>query len=95
MREIEVISPKRAMPSEQKLPEEWSEQLKALNPEYLVPSSCQFIHEDWSWFRKAYFPISYRSFQQQINEMMPQTSVIRMNPGASIELSEKFFERLN
>ncbi len=88
MREIEVLSPSRATPANGSLPVEWVEQLKILNPRYIVPSSCQFVHEDWSWYRRAYFPISYKSFQQEIESILPSAKVIRMNPSVSFTLNE-------
>lgn len=86
MREIEVIAPSLALPAE--LPVEWLEQLKILNPRFVVPSSCQFIQEEWSWYRKFYFPISYQYFQKEIEALIPSCTVYRLNPGVSIELSQ-------
>ena len=86
MREIEVISPSLAQPAE--LPTEWIEQLKILNPKIIVPSSCQFIQEEWSWYRKAYFPISYQCFQNEIQKALPNSKVQRLNPGTAIELDK-------
>lgn len=84
MQETEVISPSRANFSNSDLPIEWIEQIKILNPRYLVPSSCQFIHESWSWYRHSFFPISYKNFQEQMNNYFPNMSVVRMNPGTSV-----------
>jgi len=53
-----------------------------------VPSSCQFIHENWSWYNHAFFPISYKNFQNQIKSILPETQVIRLNPGTSVVLSK-------
>jgi hypothetical protein len=86
MRELEVISPLRAQVAAKELPSEWVSQLKALEPRFVVPSSCQFIHESWSWYNHALFPISYQDFQEQIEKAIPTTKVIRMNPSASIFL---------
>lgn len=86
MGEIEVLSPTRAQPASLELPVEWTEQILELNPRYIVPSSCQFIFESWSWYNQLYFPISYKSFQQQIGKILPDTKVLRLDPGASIEL---------
>ncbi|OFZ30660.1 MAG: hypothetical protein A2622_13400 [Bdellovibrionales bacterium RIFCSPHIGHO2_01_FULL_40_29] len=88
MREIEVIMPSRSMPASGEIPIEWIEQLKILNPRYIVPSSCQFIHEEWSWYRHAFFPISYQQFQQQIELALPDSKVIRLNPSVAIELDQ-------
>lgn len=87
MREIEVIAPSLAQPAE--LPQEWMEQLESLNPRYIVPSSCQFIQEEWSWYRKAYFPISYRRFQSEVEARLPNSKVLRLNPGASVILDKE------
>lgn len=88
MREIEVLSPKRALPPEG-LPPEWLEQLKILNPKRIVPSSCQFQFEPWSWYNKNFFPITYKKFQQTIAGSLPEAQVIRMNPGCSISIDKK------
>lgn len=80
MRELEVISPSRFPVSNQRIPEEHIKQLEALNPKTVVPSSCQFIHESWSWYRKAYFPISYSSFAEQVNSFLPTTQIQRIDP---------------
>lgn len=85
MREIEVIAPSLAEKSSRQIPEEGATQLQKLNPKYLVPSSCQFIQEPWSWYRKAFFPIPYSGFQKQIEALLPKTKVIRMNPSVSFE----------
>lgn len=87
MREIEVIAPELSCPPE--LPFEWLEQIKELKPKYIVPSSCQFIHEDWSWYRQAYFPISYNEFENKVNAVAPECKVVRMNPGVTVELSKE------
>lgn len=87
MRELEVLSPSRFEPSDGKLPAEWLEQLERLNPAVVVPSSCQFIHETWSWYNNAYFPISYESFQEQVQGVLPKVRVYRLDPGASFEVS--------
>lgn len=86
MREIEVVAPSLALPAE--LPSEWLEQLMTLNPRFVVPSSCQFIQEEWSWYRKAYFPISYQRFQREIESRLPNSKICRLNPGVSIELDK-------
>lgn len=86
MREIEVIAPSLASPPE--LPSECLEQLMGLNPKIVVPSSCQFIQEEWSWYRKVYFPISYKRFENEIGERLPKSKILRLNPGVSIELDQ-------
>ncbi len=87
MREIEVLAPSRAEPASAQMPPEWIEQLKALNPKFIVPSSCQFVMEDWSWYNHAFFPISYQQFQSQIERALPSCRVIRLNPSVSVTLT--------
>ncbi|THC45317.1 MBL fold metallo-hydrolase [Massilia sp. Mn16-1_5] len=86
MREIEVLSPSRATPAPPSLPEEWLAQLRVLNPRYVVPSSCQFLQEPWSWYNRAFFPITYRQFAQEVEAALPDARVVRMNPGVSLRL---------
>ena len=86
MREIEVLSPSRATPAPPSLPEEWLDQLRALNPRFVVPSSCQFLQEPWSWYNRAFFPITYRQFTQEVEAALPDARVVRMNPGVSLRL---------
>lgn len=87
MRELEVISPLRAEPSSAEIPAEWVDQLKMLQPRFLVPSSCQFKQEAWSWYNNAFFPISYKAFSKQVNSVLPQTEVVRLDPGVGVSLS--------
>lgn len=92
MRELEVIAPDRFENSEVHLPHEWIEQLQILDPEYLIPSSCQFKFENWSWYNQSYFPISYRKFEIEINQVLPMTKIIKLNPSESIQwLDQKFY----
>jgi hypothetical protein len=86
MREIEVLSPSRAAAAPPQLPAEWIDQLKILNPRYVVPSSCQFLQESWSWYNQAFFPISYRQFQQEVESALPEAKVVRLNPSVSVTL---------
>lgn len=88
MRELEVLSPGRSEASTEEIPPEWPPQLKELNPRFLVPSSCQFIQENWSWYNHALFPISYRGFQKQIQSILPQSQVVRLDPGISFFLKQ-------
>ena len=91
MREVDVIAPSRAghvapeLPFA--LPEEWPEQLQALSPRYVVPSSCQFVQEPWSWYNHAMFPITYRQFAQAVGEWLPAAQVLRLNPSVAFELT--------
>ncbi|MFC0169520.1 MBL fold metallo-hydrolase [Pseudoduganella danionis] len=90
MREVDVIAPGRASHASSgapALPEEWPQQLQALAPRYVVPSSCQFVQEPWSWYNHAMFPVTYRQFAAALAEWLPHTQVVRMNPGVSFELS--------
>lgn len=89
MRETEVLSPSRAAAAPAQLPSEWIEQLKVLDPRYVVPSSCQFLQEPWSWYNHAFFPISYRQFQQDVEAALPGTQVVRLNPSVSVLLDDK------
>jgi L-ascorbate metabolism protein UlaG (beta-lactamase superfamily) len=86
MREIEVLSPSRATVAPSELPAEWMDQLKILNPRYVVPSSCQFLQESWSWYNHALFPVTYRQFEQQVNSALPHARVVRLNPSVSVVL---------
>ncbi|MYN47312.1 MBL fold metallo-hydrolase [Pseudoduganella sp. FT93W] len=90
MREVDVIAPGRASRTSSgapELPEEWPQQLQALAPRYVVPSSCQFVQEPWSWYNHAMFPVTYRQFAAALAEWLPHTQVVRMNPAVSFELS--------
>lgn len=88
MREIEVLSPLRASPANRDLPVEWFQQLKVLNPRYVVPSSCQFILESWSWYNYSFFPISYKKFKTDIEQELPGAKVVRLNPSVSVLLNK-------
>lgn len=88
MREVEVLSPTRAKPASGEIPFEWHVQLKMLSPRYLVPNSCQFKLEDWSWYNQAFFPISYAQFQQQVQKILPHTKVLRLDPSSSVLLDQ-------
>ena len=86
MREVEVLSPKRYKAEPAALPEEWLEQLAQLKPKRLIPSSCQFRMEDWSWYNQAFFPMSYQQFNREVTTVIPETEIIRLNPGNKISL---------
>lgn len=92
MREVEVIAPSRASPASGELPIEWIEQLRVLNPRFVVPSSCQFALEGWSWYNSTFFPITYRQFQKEVEAALPRTEVVRMNPGVCIVLDRSKLE---
>ena len=86
MREIDVLSPSRAVAAPPALPEDWIEHLTILNPRYVVPSSCQFEQEPWSWYNHAFFPITYRQFQHEVEAALPDAQVLRLNPSVSVIL---------
>lgn len=89
MRELEVLSPLRAEAAPDELPDEWIIPLQILNPKFLVPSSCQFVHENWSWYNRALFPISYQKFQLKMKPILPRVEIIRMNPSVSFVLDKE------
>jgi hypothetical protein len=93
MREIEVIAPSRASAASRELPVEWIEQLKVLKPKYVVPSSCQFSMEPWSWYNHAFFPITYKQFQKEVETALPASQVVRLNPSVSVVLDKNSLEK--
>lgn len=88
MRELEVIAPDRAGEAPSQLPPEWLEQLQKLQPRIVVPSSCQFTMESWSWYNHAFFPVTYRQFEQEVSAVLPEAQILRMNPGCSFEFDK-------
>jgi hypothetical protein len=86
MLETDVLSPSRAAPASLESPPEFIDQLRILNPRYVVPSSCQFVQESWSWYNQRFFPISYRQFQQDVEAALPGAQVVRLNPSVSVTL---------
>jgi len=62
------------------LPTDWLEHLAILNPRYVVPSSCQFLQESWSWYKHAFFPLSSRPFQQPAESALTNAQVVRLKP---------------
>jgi hypothetical protein len=86
MRELEVLAPSRAAAAPPELPEEWLRQLATLAPRYVVPSSCQFQQEPWSWYNRAFFPISYARFAQEVGAALPDARVVRLDPSVSVQL---------
>lgn len=91
MQEIEVLCPEVQTTSAEekfKIPEELRSELHALQPKTLIPSSCQFKFEPWSWHNDKYFPISYASFASQIKDFLPSTKVVRLDPGMGLSWTE-------
>jgi hypothetical protein len=86
MREIEVLAPSRATAAPPELPAEWIAQLQALQPRYVVPSSCQFVQEPWSWYNRAFFPITYAQFTREVGAALPRASIVRLDPGTAVRL---------
>ena len=86
MLETDVLSPSRAAPASLASPAEFMEQLRVLNPRYVVPSSCQFEQEPWSWYNQRFFPISYRQFQRDVGDVLPGAQVVRLDPSVSVTL---------
>lgn len=93
MREIEVLSPSRSEPSTQELPEEWIEQIQALKPHHIIPSSCQFLMETWSWYNHSFFPITYHNFWLAVQKVSPETCVWRLDPSCSIEVCKTAIQK--
>lgn len=92
MQEIEVLCPEISNTSAEEIfdiPEELKSDLLALQPQTLIPSSCQFKFEDWSWYNHKYFPISYKSFSAQIKNLLPTTKVQRLDPGMGLSWTQK------
>lgn len=85
MRECAVLAPGRAEPAGRGVDPDVLEQLRALAPRFVVPSSCQFIHETWSWYRRAFFPISYARFARDVENTL-DTRVVRFEPGETFAL---------
>lgn len=88
MREIDVLSPSRASAAPDQLPADWFEHLAVLNPRFVVPSACQFEQEPWSWYNRAFFPVTYRQFQRETEAALPGTRVVRFNPSVSMLLDD-------
>lgn len=88
MREIQVLSPNRAS-REKEIPAEWGEVLRQLNPRFVVPSSCQFRHESWSWYNEALFPIQYSDFKEWLAQILPQAQYLRIDPSKGFFFSKE------
>jgi len=86
MRELEVLAPSRHAAAPPGLPDDWIAQLQALQPRFVVPSSCQFLQEPWSWYNRAFFPISYAQFGREVGAALPAARIVRLDPGVSVRL---------
>lgn len=98
MREIEVLTPSKMPQAEQLPPPEHLQQLQRLNPRRIITSSCQFRFEEWSWLNAHYFPVSYQTFADEVYRVLPESVVLRLNPGETRVLHKNSFElcgRLN
>lgn len=87
LRELEVVAPELLENKDQEVPWEWVEQLRQLKPRYLVPSSCQFQFEEWSWYNRAFFPITYKNFLEKVTLDLPTIKTLRLEPSESVEFS--------
>lgn len=87
MRELEVIAPTRFPSLPPEIPVEWLEQLQVLKPNILVPSSCQFKMEPWSWHNKKFFPVSYDYFEKTVQSILPATKILRIDPSRSYRIN--------
>lgn len=89
MRELAVLSPSRHRDATAELPEEFIGQLALLKPRFVVPSSCQFVQEPWSWYNHAMFPITYAQFEREVKAALPGADVVRLDPSVSVLLDER------
>lgn len=87
LREIDCLSPRNAPEPDFEIPIEWQQQIGEFSYKYIVPSSCQFSFEPWSWMNKFFFPISYQSFSKTIKQISPNAVVQKMEPGEVFLLS--------
>lgn len=94
LREIEAICPSLATPASGRIPVEWEQPLKVLSPRILVPGSCQFRFEAWSWLNHEFFPISYRGFSRQMAELIPGARVAHLLPGSIHRLGPKTWDAI-
>ena len=89
LRETAVLSPSAQMLEEDFFPSEWAEELQLLNPRILIPSACQFRHEEWSWYNHALFPLSYKDFQERLTTILPECRVVRLDPSCTLHLTKE------
>ena len=93
LREREVLSPSRYPKAVRAIPEAWREQWARMNPRAMVPSSCQFRMEDWSWYNQEFFSWSESYFESQVREQFPEIELWTMAPGESLIWSHGQFRR--
>lgn len=87
--ETDIICPQFALPADQTLPQEWLTQIEVLSPRFVVPSSCQFLHEAGSWVNSAHFPITYVEFAREVSAL--GATVVKLDPGVEADLTEQGF----
>jgi hypothetical protein len=44
------------------------------------------LQEPWSWYNRAFFPISYARFAQEVAAALPEAQVVRLDPSVSVRL---------
>jgi len=93
MLETDVLAPSRAPIAIRELPREWIDQLKTLNPRYIVSSACQFNQEPWSWYNQRMFPITYQQFEKEMGSALPDSRVVKLNPSVSVVLDKNSLEK--
>lgn len=94
MLEIQVLSPNRSKKYTPEIPAEWLDQLRILQPKNIVPSSCQFLQEEWSWHNQSMFPIRYKFFAEEIQIKLPSAQILRLDPGASVKITKDKIEAI-
>lgn len=94
LRELQVLTPQKDE-VQPELPHEWLEQIKKLNPTYIVPSSCQFKHEEWSWYNYHLFPITYKFFESWIKNNTQNIEILRLEPSSGYQITKLSNKQLN
>lgn len=92
LRECAVLCPSRSIAHDGSLPPEWLDQLSRLQPAAVIPGACQFIHETWSWWRHAYFPVSKVRFMNEIQAILPAACLLDMPPGTGVIIDKQCIE---
>lgn len=94
LQELQVLSPRRLkFEKNVSLPEEWLDQIKKLKPKVIIPSSCHFKFESWSWYNDVYFPMSYKKFEAEVKFALSDIQVVRLNPSETIFFNSKVIEK--